>query len=163
MKQKKLIILCLMGWSFLGITGLQAQEGTHASGGEAAGSGGSVSYSVGQVFYHHYSATNGSETQGVQQPYEISIIVGKEDSRDISLMISTYPNPAADFLQLSVDNTDLGPLRYSLFDLNGKLLETKEIEHNLTNINLCNLTPSLYFLKVFEAGKEVKTFKIIKN
>jgi hypothetical protein len=43
------------------------------AGGEATGSGGSVSYSVGQVVYTTNTGINGSVAQGVQQPYEFQM------------------------------------------------------------------------------------------
>jgi len=51
--------------------GLQAQETIPASGGKASGSGGTASYSFGQVVYTTYTGTNGLVAQGVQQPFEI--------------------------------------------------------------------------------------------
>ncbi len=51
-----------------------AQEVIPASGGNATGSGGSVSYSAGQVFYLTHEGTTGSVNEGAQQPYEISAI-----------------------------------------------------------------------------------------
>jgi len=49
-KRLKLSAVLLLG---LGLTGLQAQESVNATGGNASGSGGSVSYSVGQVVTSH--------------------------------------------------------------------------------------------------------------
>ena len=49
MKYKKLKLSTVLLLS-LGLTGLQAQEAILASGGDASGSGGSASYSAGQVF-----------------------------------------------------------------------------------------------------------------
>jgi hypothetical protein len=51
----------------LGLGGLQAQETPAATGGEATVSGGTVSYSVGQVVYTSAKGRNGSAAQGVQQ------------------------------------------------------------------------------------------------
>lgn len=46
-----------------------AQRGNVSSGGNATGSGGSVSYSVGQVFFSSNSGASGSINQGVQQSF----------------------------------------------------------------------------------------------
>ncbi|MBK6984778.1 MAG: hypothetical protein IPH32_08475 [Bacteroidetes bacterium] len=64
---------------------VSAQETTDASGGNASGSGGSASYSIGQSAYNTYTGTNGSVAQGVQQPYEISIVTEVKEAKDISL------------------------------------------------------------------------------
>ncbi len=70
-KNLKLSAILLLG---LGLTGLQAQTSVNATGGNASGSGGSASYSVGQVVYTTHTGTNGSVAQGVQQPFEISVV-----------------------------------------------------------------------------------------
>ena len=49
-----------------------AQESINATGGDASGSAGSASYSVGQVAYQTLAGTNGSIAEGVQQAYKIS-------------------------------------------------------------------------------------------
>ncbi len=45
------------------------QGNTGASGGEATGSGGSASFTAGEVFYTYKTGTTGSSTDGVQQNY----------------------------------------------------------------------------------------------
>ena len=74
MKHKKTITS--VAFLLLGLGGLQAQQSPTATGGEATGTGGTASYSVGQVVYTTNTGTNGSMAQGVQQPYEISTTVG---------------------------------------------------------------------------------------
>ena len=59
MKKNKLK-LGVVALLFLGLSNLQAQEAVPASGGEAGGSGGSVSYTVGQVVYTTKTGTNGN-------------------------------------------------------------------------------------------------------
>jgi len=160
-KKLKLSAVLLLG---LGLSGLQAQTAVPATGGNASGSGGTVSYSVGQVAYTtNTGGSNGSVAQGVQQPFEISVITGLEEAKGISLSLSAYPNPTTDFLNLKVENYDNTNLSYQLFDMNGKLLESKKITGNQTSIVMSNLVPATYFVKVTESNKEVKTFKIIKN
>jgi hypothetical protein len=99
------------------------QNAIPASGGNASGSGGSASYSVGQVVYTTNVGTTGSVAQGVQQPYEISIVIGLEEAKEINLMVSAYPNPTKEFLNLKVENYNFEKLSYQLFDIQGKLIE----------------------------------------
>ena len=159
-KKLKLSAVLLFG---LGLTGLQAQETIPATGGNASGSGGSASYSVGQVIYTTNTGTNGSVAQGVQQPFEISEVTGIEQAKGINLNCSAYPNPTTDFLMLKVENYDKENLSYQLYDISGKLLENKKVTGTETSIVMSNLVPATYFVKVTEGNKEVKTFKIIKN
>jgi hypothetical protein len=142
---------------------LQAQSTNPASGGNATGTGGSVSYSIGQVVYNTNTGTNGSAAQGVQQPYEISVSTGIEEALGISLEIVVYPNPSTDFIRLKIENYEVGNLRYQIYDINGSLLLSNKIEGSETNISMQPLLPAVYFLKVTRGKKEIKTFKIIKN
>ena len=162
MKYKKLKFsaLLLLG---LGLTGLQAQESVNATGGNASGSGGTVSYSVGQVVYTTNIGTNGSVAQGVQQPYEISVVTGLEEAKGINLTVSAYPNPTTDYLTLEVKEYELSNLHFQLYDMSGKLLQNEKITGNQTSIVMSNLVPATYFVKVIQDNKEVKTFKIIKT
>jgi len=159
-KRLKLSALLLLG---LGLTGLQAQENVNATGGDATGSGGSVSYSVGQVVYTTNTGTSGSVAQGVQQPYEISVVTGIEEAKGINLSVTAYPNPTTDYLTLRIDEFEISNLSYQLYDMNGKLLQSEKITGNQTSIVMSNLVPANYFVKVIQVNKEVKTFKIIKN
>ena len=158
-KKLKLSVLLMLG---LGLTGLQAQESVNATGGNASGSGGSASYSVGQVVYSTNTGTTGSVAQGVQQPYEISVVTGIEQTA-INLVVTAYPNPTTDYLTLSISEFDLSNLSYQLYDMQGKLLQSEKITGNQTSIAMSNLVPATYFVKVTQNNREVKTFKIIKN
>ena len=142
---------------------LTAQETITTTGGDASGSGGSASYSVGQVSYQTYTGTNGSVAEGVQQPFEISMVTSVEEANGINLSISAYPNPASDYLTLEVKDYDFSNLTYQLYDIHGKLLQNEKITGNQTSIFMSNLLPATYFVKILEGNNEVKIFKVIKN
>jgi hypothetical protein len=165
MRHQKLYLSLVFFW-VLGLTALHAQESVNASGGNASGSGGTVSYSVGQVVYTTNSGTTGTVSQGVQQPYEISVITGFEDIKWMNLNCSVYPNPTTDYLTLKIDasaSIRIQNLSYQLFDMNGKLLVSGKLESHETQIAMINLVPETYLLQVFDQNKIVKSFKIIKR
>ena len=159
-KKMKLSAVLLLG---LGLTGLHAQTAIPTTGGNASGSGGSVSYSVGQVVYQTYTGTNTSVAEGVQQPYEISVVNGIEEATGISLSVSAYPNPTTDYLTLEVNHFELSNVYFQLYDLQGKLLQSEKITGKQTSIVMNNLASATYFVKVVQRNKEIKSFKIIKN
>ena len=159
-KNFKLIALLLFGFS---LAGLHAQEAFPVAGGDAVGSGGSVSYSIGQLVYNTNEGPDGSVAQGVQQPYEISIIVGLEEAEGIKLICTAYPNPTTDLLNLKVENYDLDDLSYFLFSMNGNLLKSNKIREKETSISMIEYQSGIYFLKILSKEIETKTFAIIKN
>ncbi|HPB24672.1 MAG TPA: T9SS type A sorting domain-containing protein [Bacteroidales bacterium] len=140
-----------------------AQQATVTAGGNASGTGGSASYSVGQIVYTTNTGANGSVAQGVQQPFEISVVTGIKQAEDINLICSAYPNPATEVLILSVENYNNEKLFYQLYDVYGNLLESKIVTNSKTPISLESLAPELYFLKLTDDNKEIKVFKIIKT
>lgn len=160
MKHRKTITS--VAFLLLGLGGLHAQENTVVTGGEAAGAGGTVSYSVGQVVYTTATGTNGSVAQGVQQPFEISVTTGINET-SINLELSVYPNPTTNFLSLKVESKKLESLTYQLIDLQGKVIENKKVNDNSTTIKMEGLPKATYFLKVTNNQNIVKTFKVIKN
>lgn len=140
-----------------------AQESVNPSGGNAIGTGGNVSYSVGQVVYTTYSGTNGSVAQGVQQPYEISVITAIEEAKDINLVCTAYPNPTNDLLKLKIENFNKENLTYQLYDIKGNLLENNIIKEDETVVSIGRLSAGVYFVRIVDKSKEIKVFKIIKN
>ena len=159
-KRLKLSAVLLLG---LGLTGLQAQTSVNATGTNASGSGGTVSYSVGQVVYTTNTGASGSVAQGVQQPFEISIVAGIEQAKGINLSVTAYPNPTTDYLKLEVKDFELSTLNFQLYNIQGKLLQSEKITGNQIGIFMSSFAPATYFLKVNKGNKELKTFKIIKN
>ena len=183
------IIISVLHIIFFWPAGLHAQEVITTAGGDASGSGGSISFSVGQVVYTTNTGSNGSGAQGVQQPYEISALPGitntdvlkiaKINTSDPSLLLATgileeklinlkciaYPNPTNDILTLSFEYfvTMFDNLSYLLLDINGKLLENKNVKNINTNISMRDLVPATYFLNVIQGNISIKIFKIIKN
>ncbi|MBN2819885.1 MAG: T9SS type A sorting domain-containing protein [Bacteroidales bacterium] len=143
-------------------TSLSAQVAVVASGGVAKGDG-SISYSVGQTFYTTSKGSNGSETKGIQQPYEISVIMELEKSKEMKLNIVVWPNPVIDELALIVEEPEISNLSYQLYNIEGKLLNEENINNNRTNIIMNKHPKSMYFIKVFCGKKEIKVFKIIKK
>jgi hypothetical protein len=142
---------------------LQAQSTVSTTGGDVTGTGGSISYSIGQILYSTLSGTNGTIVQGVQQPYEISVVTAIKDIEEINLECSVYPNPTSRLTKLVFKSPDYENMSFRLYDINGVLLLDKKIESMETEISLENLSASIYFLKVIKSNFEIKVFKIVKR
>jgi hypothetical protein len=160
MKKIKLTFLFIGAFCF---SSLQAQQAITTTGGNATGIGGSASYSVGQIVYKTNSGSLGSVSQGVQQPYEISVVSVFEEENGISLLLSSYPNPTTASLTLKVTNYNSENLNYQLYDGNGRTLVESKIYKAETVISMETFPVGIYFLKVSHGLIEMKTLKIIKN
>lgn len=158
-------ILIIVVFLFSGLNGLPAQEAVVTTGGDFSGSGGKVSFSVGQPFYSTLTGGTMSVAQGVQQAYEISVISGIPLNNNPGMQISVYPNPVPDYLILKTDGFLPGAfpmLSYQLMGIDGRLLSQGKILGNESKIGMSHYAPGTYFLKVTTNNSEVKTFKIIK-
>ena len=158
MEISKTLLLTFTFFSLLATLELSAQENTVASGGKATGSGGTVSYSLGQVVYSTNIGTNGSVSQGVQQPYAVSTTVGINET---SIQLNAYPNPTTNNLTLTTDDSE--SLSYQLFNIQGAEISSKTLNSKTSNISLEGHPPATYFLKVIKNNEVIKAFKIIKN
>ena len=156
MKYKMTCIAFLL----FGIGSLQAQQAVVSAGAEAIGSGGSASYSIGQVVYSGQEGSGGSLNQGVQQAYDIATTLGAELE---NIDLTVYPNPTSDYLNLSVSDDDLSSLTYVLYDMQGRTIASQNITANTTSISMQGLASAAYILKINKNNNPLKTYRIIKN
>jgi hypothetical protein len=151
---------------FLFASSVFAQQSITSGGGEATGSGGSASFSVGQVFYQTTSDDGGTVSEGVQQPFEIFVITSIENIPDISVIVVAYPNPVTDNLMLVIKDLidfSVETFHFRLSDINGRVLQSDKVAGHQTRIDMQNLPPAVYFLSVTDNRSELKTFRIVKN
>ena len=155
----KLIVLII---TFCLSISLHAQEGFSASGGQALGTAGSSSYTVGQTVYGTYTGSNGSVAQGIQQTYDITALLGAEISA-IKLELVAYPNPIQETLTLKINNYKNEKLIYQLYDLQGKLWDSQSVKGAQTQLDMNDLAVGTYLLSIQDEELLIKTFRIIKK
>ena len=155
-----LILSCLL------VSSLFAQSAIVPVGGDAQGNGGSVSYTVGQMAVESAANSNGSITvlEGVQQPYEI-MTVGVDDYPQIALDAVVYPNPTENIAQLQLNGFEIpaGGLRATLYDGNGKQLQSVTVTNDLTAFQIGQYATGTYYLEVRDGKRVLKTFKIVRS
>lgn len=142
-------------------TGVQAQKAVLATGSNASGAAGSVSYSVGQIDYSQ-KGSGLPVMEGVQQAFEImtlSVNSAVANTEGIKL----YPNPFQDFLYLELPVKDFQDAEFQLFDSSGKLLRTEKIKNSKSEFNFSSLPSAMYLFNIIENGRSIKSFKIIKK
>lgn len=146
-----------------GMVSSNAQQSVMATGGNATGNGGSISYSIGQVAYTVSKGTTGSISAGVQQSYEILVLTDLDRAKIIELECRTYPNPVTSNLVLVIEG-DKPCYNASLCDVNGKLVSLTSVKENETNIQMDSLAKGIYILKINDQhNKLIKIFRIVKN
>lgn len=107
------------------------------------------------------SQTNSSE----QTENEEETLLPKSNSlNDNASIIEFYPNPVVDLL-----NVEWGPelqlTEIMLFDNLGKLLQVKKVNSGTVRetFNLSTYSSGVYYIRVFDASKQSKSYKIIKK
>jgi hypothetical protein len=141
---------------------VSAQQSANTSGKNVSQNNTSVSYSIGEVYYNTTTTLSSVITQGIQQPYEIYLISGIGNEKDVQL-ITAFPNPTSSTIKIVIQDIKIDGLNYKLYDLLGKEILSGDITSNQTEVDLNNLMPAVYFIKVFRYNSTIKYFKIIKK
>ena len=165
MKFKILFIFSLIVNYQLSFIDCVAQQTFVTTGSSVNGSGGSVSFSIGQISYQTHSGNGGSIAEGIQHAYEI-FEISISDYNEMIINCQVYPNPTSNLLQLHI--TDLGfnniyNFGYSVLDINGKLLLQHEIVCEKTEILVDHLPKGVYILNILSDNIVAKSFKVVKN
>jgi hypothetical protein len=151
----------LVGNLFLG-AGAFAQSNTVSTGGNASGTTGSVSYSIGQIDYISSSGSNGNLYQGVQQPYEFYSTSGLSEYSTL-IDLSLGPNPTSDVLYIHLNEELSEDLNFVLFDEHGKTVFSRMKLEKDNELDLKELPSAMYQLVISSSQQEIKTYKIIKH
>ena len=142
---------------------LNAQQSVVAAGKDISSTSGTVSFSIGQVVNQSNDDGIIYETQGVQQPYEIiASVIGRDDQMG-SVSFQVFPNPTTSELRLFVDQLPDQSFSYELIDVVHRVVRRDNIQHQSMHINIRNLSPNVYFLRLLSDGSVKQVFKIIKN
>lgn len=159
-KHKSRLILSLaIGLLSTGIA--KAQVSSNTSGGDAKGSEGSVSYSIGQLLYTSNTSSSGTVNHGVQQVFEIASVGVNETNLNISCLV--FPNPTTQTLTLQVSEYEQTTLKFSLIDIQGKLLNSGQIVAHQTHIDISTLPSGSFIIRVVNPeDKLVHSFTITK-
>ena len=72
------------------------------------------------------------------------------------------PNPAVDYLNVTVKNESFQVSKLYVVDITGKVIATQNVEENAFNLNVSTLTSGMYFLRLTD-GKHNVTTKFIKK
>lgn len=134
-----------------------AQSGDVVAGMDIQNKIGSVSYSIGNVFYSTKSK-GVSINEGMQQSYIINEIFRKS-----TLRVSLFPNPTNDLVYFKVENLNYKNLSFRLYDITGRLISSGRIVNHQSVLSLQNFPNNVFIVKVFRGELEEQSFKILKS
>ena len=121
----------------------------------------SITYTIGEVVTAYVKDTTlGVDlTQGFNQSY-ISIL--SIDNHVIDVDIDVYPNPAIDYLNVSI-SSNYDNLQLNMFDISGKLIIQEKVTQEKFKIGFSSLSAGTYLLVFTDNGKNLKTLKVQKS
>jgi predicted secreted protein len=143
--------------------GVHAQSSVHTSWGEGTGSGGRMTYSVGQVFIQSVSVPGVARmSEGVQQPLEV-LTIGMEDVSQILEGIKLFPNPTAGELHLQIRDFVPGAFSYRLLNNLGQCIQEGEVQSSSSLLSLESVSAGSYRIEVRNTGGNRRVFQVIKR
>ncbi len=165
--------LCIFWFALLTVVlshaqGLSDTDGSMSSfnsgGSQASSSSGSISYSIGQVFFTTVENNAITVAQGIQQPLnEDGSITLQLPQAESKIQITAYPNPTIDHLIIQLGDLNGKNYTFKLFNMNGKVLKENELDQRTNRINSSALASATYLLQIYKDEKPVKSLKIIKK
>ena len=140
---------------------LSAQEVISSGGETQSASGYEISWTIGEPIIETFTGGSNILTQGFHQSKITVTSLTENLYPDIKLKV--FPNPTSDFVLIQF-NELIENSGYSLFNLTGKVLESKLITSTETRLDLRNYASGQYILKLTKnSTKPLQTFKIIKR
>lgn len=156
------VVICFLGGYSFGqsiSSQVVATAGEHSETSEL-----SVSWTLGEIAIETLESSSVTLYQGFQQGYfEITSI---EDPMINNVELKVYPNPATDYVYISIESDEIKSALIQLYDLDGKMVLNEQWQYieGPFKINLDGLASSQYILKVSaKSGKLLQTYKIIKR
>ncbi|MBK6949589.1 MAG: T9SS type A sorting domain-containing protein [Haliscomenobacter sp.] len=139
-----------------------SQTNIIGGGGNGSGTGGTMSFSVGQLLVGAVYGPTGSVDYGAESPFEIFVITPVVE-RQLSAQIRAFPNPFSGELNLEVRSLENKPMEYYLVDSAGRVVHRGKLQAVNTPFDFNGLAPGIYFLRIQTREQLLKTIKIIKN
>ena len=148
-----IVVFISFGFSSFG------QNALSAAGGHFKSSGGSTSFTVGQVAYVLKKGTGSYLNEGVQQVYSKKTTPVEElvYLKEVQL----YPNPTQETMTLILSSKEDIQVRYTIMDYLGKEIRNGNILSEKSEISLRDLPSGNYFFSL-KSKKESRIFKMVK-
>ena len=154
-KKSILPLVLLMSCGFCSF----AQNAISSTGGHFKTTGGSTSFTVGQVAYVLKKGNGSYLNEGVQQVYTKKTTPVEElvYLKEVQL----YPNPTQETMTLILSSKEDVQVRYTIMDYLGKEIRAGNILSEKSEISLRDLPSGNYFISL-KSKKENRIFKMVK-
>ena len=135
------------------------QNAVSTTGGHIKSSGGSTSFTVGQVAYVLKKGNGSYLNEGVQQVYTKKTTPVEElvYLKEVQL----YPNPTHETMTLILSSKEDVQVRYTIMDNLGKEIRNGNILSEKSEISLRDLPSGNYYISL-KSKKENRIFKMVK-
>lgn len=119
-------------------------------------------YAVGPTFY---GVKNGSKVQTISEPVTTYNPSSAVYSLNNDAKLNIFPNPATDFIAVQASGLLNETLQIRLHDLNGKLVQTSEIQagSTISYFDCRTLYTGVYLVSVSKNGQIMATEKVVIN
>jgi len=120
----------------------------------------SISWTLGETVISTFSSGGLTLTHGFQQKIIITTV---EENILNPVKVIIFPNPTSEGVSIEFDTPTDGEISLYLFDNQGKLMKTEQIEAATTNkeIKMQDLPSGIYYLRLTK-GKLVNVYKVVK-
>ena len=127
----------------------------------------SLEWTLGEFAVETITTAKNLYTQGFHQPYLAVKSFHSPPQADIlsGYRIAITPNPASTFINVSIIAKDSEKYLLSLYDMNGKKVQAREVTGNdlFIRIEMAHLSSGIYLVDVRnDSGNMRKAFKIVK-
>ena len=140
------------------------QSSMNTSGGDTFSDQGSVAYSIGQVFVQINESAEISVSEGVQQPYEISLINAVFEEGDVKVSLLAYPNPTMNDLTIELQGWQHEQASFEVYDAQGKKISSGAFNQSTLSIDARLWSSGNYYLHIYSPkGDQAASVKIIKT
>lgn len=116
-----------------------------------------LNWTLGEMVTETFIAGSNILTQGFQQPnYLYTAVDETAENKEISI----YPNPFSDVVTINTGNYT--GVNVNVYDLQGKNLIENNINKSNLQLDFSAFAPGIYFIKIYNSEKILKTFKVQK-
>lgn len=155
------IVPILFTLIFISISGSTAQQAMSASGANYKDSGGTISFTVGQIDYQVQNGSDGFAFLGVQQPVELfksPVWIAQKYIFEVQI----FPNPCQESLNIVFSGNQFTDMRYNIYSSDGKCILKHLASAPATTIELSSFSAGIYLVEIDDGTHQKINQKIIK-